>query len=159
LSKSSSFRLNTEESRILRRENSMEIRKRRRSEVQQGQRNMDKENIECLLESLVDDVEMMEVTPVEVGKGSTIRDEHVKLLHSEILYEQSNAVSKIRRLLNHNKSSRLIDEIFHLGLFSRFLELIQSNNSSLQVSFVYIFPTAFSTKDDFLAAEHNENPD
>lgn len=133
LSKNSSFRVNSDESRYLRREKCSDSRKQKRADQHKERRSIDVEDdMDCVLDSLIQNVEMMEVSPTIQDKN--VKDEWLKLLFSESYYDQLNAVSLFARFLYRLRSPKCIEEIIQLGLLPRFFVMLQSPHPPLQVS-------------------------
>lgn len=118
---------------------SKEMRGRRSVEnhqLRKGRRekeiDMKRKSSDELFKDLIEDVIMLDVN--NNTQNSILKDEWIKGLFSDKIFEQEAAAYKVSGILLRNKSSELFEEIVQAGLVPRLFELIQCHqNNRLQV--------------------------
>jgi Importin beta binding domain len=122
LYKSRSLRLDSNGQRQRRIEEGQSLRKEKREDELSRRRSSSSAPVDEM-ETLIEDVDMLKVTNDEENS----KKEWIKLLYSEIVYDQLGAVEKFARLIN--RKPELESELIEMGLLPRFFELLQSHQN------------------------------
>lgn len=145
LFKNRGSKLDTDGFRQRRIEEGQSIRKERREDELTRQRSFSATvcpDIDELMECITDDVDLMEVNNNE--QNSPVKQESIKLLFSENVYDQLGAAEKFARLVirKPETSTTLIE----MGLVPRFFQLLQKRENALLQSKTMLVLTNLTTQ-------------
>lgn len=96
-------------------------RKQQRQDWLTRQRSFDIHESADLVEKLIEDVDMLDVD----GNDGALKDEWLKLLFSEVIYDQLGAAQKLSRLVS--RKPELARAVIDMGLMPRLFDLLQES--------------------------------
>lgn len=106
-------------------EEGFQLRKRQREQLMLKLRNIDpEENATTPVDDIVNDVEMLELDASSDDRESPIKESCVKLLFSDNVYNQMNAINRIDALITRKKRET-VDDIVRLRLVPKLIDQLQ----------------------------------